>query len=256
MKTQVESLDCPNCGAPLDVKPGQEITMCQYCDSSIRIHFDKDKLEKAVPRTEVSTEIMNKIKELILSGKKDEAIELYSHEAKINKEDAANAVKVIYDRIETRILLDRPLSIVGAMFTLLLLFIFFISGYTVFIADTDSTIIDIISWILLIFTGISLLSVSRTIITTIKYLPGKWTNARILKFARIGEKKNITIFRLLLEVMPGEGKNFQAQTNLPVKNTSLGVIAEGNVLMVKYLPGDKSSVIASIEELLKQQAKL
>jgi len=253
LKTKVESLDCPNCGAPLDVKPGQEFTVCQYCDSSIRIHMDMDENDKAVPRTEVSAEIMNKVKELVLSGKRDEAVEMYSHEANISKEEALKAIGVIYERITTRILLDRPLRGLGVLFTIIFLAVFFVSGYELFFAGVDSTILTIILWVLFIFSALSILSVSRTIITTIKYFSGKWTEARILKFARIGEKKNITIFRLLLEVMPNSGERFQAQTNLPVRNTSVNLITEGNVLMVKYLPNDKTSVIASIEELKKRQ---
>ena len=248
MKTKVESLDCPNCGAPLDVKPGQEITVCLYCDSSIRIRMEGEEAANPVPRTEVSADIMNKVKELVLSGKRDEAVELYSHEANISKEEAAKAVRVIYERIETRILLDRPLSTAGAMFSMILLTLFFVSGYYGIIADIDSSFLNILAWILFIFSGLSLLSVSRTIITTIKYLPGKWTAARILKFAKIGERKNIIIFRLLLEVMPENGEHFQAQTNLPVRKNSINLIETGREISVKYLPNDRSSVIASLKQ--------
>ncbi len=248
MKTQVESLDCPNCGAPLDVKPGQEITICLYCDSSVRIHTDKDEPERILPQTEVPAEVMNKVKELILLGNRDEAVRLYAREAKISNEDALNAVRIIYGKIETRILLDRPLSAGGALFSLILLVLFFVSGYYGIIADSDSSLLKIAAWILLIFSGLSLLSVSRTIITTFKYLPGKWTPARILKFAKIGDRKNITIFRLLLEVMPERGERFQTQTNLPVRNTSINLIETGREISVKYLPNDKNSVIASLEQ--------
>jgi len=249
LKTKIESLDCPNCGAPLDVKPGQEITVCLYCDSCVRVHIDGDDTTLRVPRTEVPADIMNRVKELVLAGKRDEAAELYSKEANISKEEAIKAVRVIYERIETRILLDRPLSGAGILYVLILLTLFFMSGYYGLITDIDSSFLNILAWVLFIFSAISLLSVSRTIITTFKYLPGKWTEARILKFAKIGERKNITIFRLLLEVIPKSGERFQAQTNLPVRIKSISLIETGREISVKYLPNNRNSIIASLEQL-------
>jgi hypothetical protein len=255
MNTKIESLDCPNCGAPLDVKPGQEITVCQYCSSSIRIHMEDGDSETAVPKTEVSPETMKQVKGLILSGNKGDAVELYRQEADISKEDAVKAVSQIYDTISAGIMLNRPLSLIGFLFTLLFLILFIGSGYYAIVSDIDSTVLKIISWISLFFWGISLLSISRTIITTLKFLPGKWADAKILKFVKVGEKKNIAIFRLLLEVMPESMEHFQAQTNLPVRLPSEKLIAEGNIIKIKYLPGKKDLVIASIEELKKQQSK-
>jgi hypothetical protein len=255
MNTKVESLDCPNCGAPLDVKPGQEITVCQYCSSSIRIHLQEDDSENAVPKTEVSAETMKLVKELVLSGKKDEAVDLYMREADISNEDAVKAVSQIYDTMSASIMLNRPLSLIGFLLTLLFLSFFTVSGYFAIVSDIDSSAIKIISWISLFFWGISLLSISRTIITTFKFLPGKWADAKILKFVKVGEKKNVAIFRLLLEVMPENKEHFQAQTNLPVRLKSVNLIAEGNIIKVKYLPDKKGPVIASIEELKKEQNK-
>jgi len=255
MNTNVESLDCPNCGAPLDVKPGEEITVCHYCSSSVRIHMENGDSDNAVPKTEVSSETMKLVKELILSGKKDEAVELYRREADISKENAVKAVSHIYDTISASIMLNRPLSLIGFLFTLLFLIIFTVSGYFAIVSDIDSSALKIVSWISFFFWGISLLSISRTIITTITFLPGKWADAKILKFVKAGEKKNVAIFRLLLEVMPENKEHFQAQTNLPVRLPSVSLIAEGNIIKVKYLPDKKGPVIASIEELKKQQSK-
>ncbi len=254
MKTKIESLDCPNCGALLDVKRGEVFTVCLYCDSSIRLHFDKDESNKTVPQTELSAEVIGKVRQMILDGKKNEAVELYSGEAKISKEDAAKSVEQIYNSITAKIMLERPLSGTGVLLTILIPAIFVVSAYEIFIANYDSPLLKIASWVFLIFTALSLLSISKTIITTFKYLPGKWSDAKILKFGRIGVRKNLTIFRLLLEVTPAGSEVFRVETNLPVRNENVKLIAEGNIIKVKYLQNDKKSVIPSIEELKKNPA--
>ena len=34
---RIESLDCPQCGAPLALKPGQTLAACVYCNATVRI---------------------------------------------------------------------------------------------------------------------------------------------------------------------------------------------------------------------------
>lgn len=254
MKTKIEALDCPNCGAPLDVKQGETFTVCLYCDSSIRIYSDKDEEQKPVPHTEVPAEVINKVKELILAGKKQEAIDLYIKESGISAEDSKKAVEQISRNITNRILLERPLSVKGTFLLILFIIVFWFTGYQAVIAAVNSGFLKILVWVLFIFSGLSILSITRTVITSIKYLPGKWTEARIIKFVRIGERKNLVIFRLLLEVLPPAGEqSFRVSTNLPVSSENLKLISEGSLIMVKYLPKDKSSVIPSISELKKRK---
>ncbi len=42
----VEKLSCPNCGAPLDLSPGEIIVTCKYCGSDVRIAGEKKFLLK------------------------------------------------------------------------------------------------------------------------------------------------------------------------------------------------------------------
>jgi len=42
----VEALNCPHCGAPLDLSPGEIIVTCKYCGSDVRIAGEKQFLLK------------------------------------------------------------------------------------------------------------------------------------------------------------------------------------------------------------------
>ena len=194
---------------------------------------------------------MNKIKQLILDGKKDEAIELYTNEANVSKEAAIKAVKDIYKQITTRIILDRPLSGKGFLLTGFIILLLMLTFYIGIFSDSIPPILKIFTWIIFAFSAVTLLSVIRTFITTVKFFSSKWTDAKVLKFAQIGEDKNIIIFRILMEVQPQNEGYFQAQTNMPVRKNHLNIIQNGIMLKVKYLK-DKSSVIASMAHLIRK----
>lgn len=251
MKTIIESLDCPNCGAPLDIKQGQEITICMYCNSSVRITALGDGSEKNVLQTEVKPEIINKIKQLLLEVKKNEAIEMYINETSLSREEAEKAVNIIHAGITNRVILERPLSFAGLIYTILFILLLIGSFYTGTILNIDSAIIKILSWIVFAFSLLTLLATIRTFITTIKFISCKWTDARVLKFAKIGETKKIDIYRVLIEILPDKAASFQAQTNLPVRKINASLLVTGIILKVKYLK-DRSSVIASMSHLLKK----
>ena len=46
----VESITCPNCGASLAPKPGQDVMVCEFCKTSLRVSIHDD-TASAVQRT-------------------------------------------------------------------------------------------------------------------------------------------------------------------------------------------------------------
>ena len=77
MDYKIEALSCPNCGAPLDIKPGEYITFCQYCDSSIRISKNEGTGIQSAVHTEIPKDVIEEVKKFLSSGDKTKAAELY-----------------------------------------------------------------------------------------------------------------------------------------------------------------------------------
>jgi hypothetical protein len=99
------------------------------------------------------------------------------------------------------------------------------------------------------FYVINLVSISRSIIATIKYSPKKWTKATILKYAFISEKKNLSFFKVLLDVKEPGGESFRAETNIMIKTENIAKLQEGKTIDVKYLEGQKKNILASVQNL-------
>lgn len=77
---QIQSLNCPNCSAPLRVEAGQVLAICVYCDSNIRISYPDAAPAQATKESTLSPEAISRIKQLLRSGKRAEAVQLYQTE--------------------------------------------------------------------------------------------------------------------------------------------------------------------------------
>jgi hypothetical protein len=249
MEYSLEALDCPNCGAPLNVKPGDEITFCEYCNSSIRIKTHADTGEHQTEHTEIPPELLNEIKQLILSGKKAEAVEIYQKEAGVDKEVAEKIVESIVGRITIKIILNRPLSAKGIMICILFIVLSVSMVYLLVSGKANDKAANVICWLILFFSLVNLLSLWRAIIATIKYLPDKWHKAVILKYVLINKKKNLSFYKVLLEVRDSGGQSFRAESSIMLKAENVANLQEGKTIDVIYKKNDRSNIIASAQNL-------
>lgn len=249
MELHIESLNCPNCGAPLNLKPGDEITFCSYCNSSIRIYKHEETGEHSATHTEIPPSLINEVKQLILSGKKSEATEMYQKAANIGKPEAEKIIESFLRGITNKIILNRPLNAKGILFGVFFLLIIFSAGYALFSGTAKGGVVQVICWMVMFFSVINLVSISRSIIATIKYFPKKWTKATILKYAFISEKKNLSFFKILLDVKEPGGESFRAETNIMIKTENIAKLQEGKIIDVKYLEGQKKNILASVQNL-------
>ena len=249
MKYDIEALTCPNCGAPLDLKPGDEITFCLYCNSTVHIGKHEVTGAQVATHTEISPELISEVKQLVLSGKKEEAIEKYQKAANVGKPEAEKFVDFLLNRLTNILILNRPLSAKGYLFCLLFLIIFIATFYALISGAAKDTLLKTICWILLIVSAFNLLSLNRAIITTIKYLPVKWTKATIMKFEFLNQKKKFSFFKVLLDVKTPDGQSFQSETNIMIKNENVSKLQEGKLIDVKYRDGEKNNILASVSNL-------
>lgn len=250
MTYKIESLNCPNCGAPLSIKPNEEITFCLYCDSSIRISKREDTGEHKVLHTEIPKEIIEEVKNLIVSGDKTKATELYQNTANVSNEEALKQIEVFTSGITNKIILKRPLSAKGIFIFSLFLIILLSTLYLLFSGIANTTFTKIVCWILIIFMSLNLLSVSQSILLTIKYSLKKWNDATILKYYFISQKKKLSFYKVLLEVKEPNGNTFRTETKIVIKTVDKEKIQEGKTISVKYFPDEKDNVVSSIKNLI------
>ncbi len=86
----IVSARCPNCGAPLDLVEHQTHAICAYCSVSFRIDSPGESagiLADPLPAQEV-----DRVKALVLEGRRDEAIDHYARVATLARTDAERAV--------------------------------------------------------------------------------------------------------------------------------------------------------------------
>ncbi len=251
MTYKIESLNCPNCGAPLDIKPNEDITFCLYCDSSIRISKQEGTEEKSVVHTEIPNEIIEEVKKLILSGDKAKATELYQNAANVSKEEASKQIEAFTASITNKIILKRPLSTKGILISTLFFLILISSVYILASGIANTTFTKIVCWVMISFMSLNLLSIMQSILLTIKYSSKKWNDATILKYYFISQKKKLSFFKVLLEVKEPNGSTFRTETKIMIKTTDIAKLQEGKTISVKYFPEEKDNVVASIGKLLK-----
>ena len=249
MKLEIESLNCPNCGAPLNVKPNEEIAFCLYCNSSIRISKHEETGEQNVVHTRIPAEIIKEIKQLILSGNKSMAIEICQKASNTDEAEASRIIETFITGITNKIALNRPLSLKGILFAVLYFAILISAGYVLISGISNAGVVKVVCWILMIFMFIIILSISRSIFVTIKHSTKKWTKAVILKYVLITQKKKLSFFKVLLDVKEQDSNSFRTETNIMMKTADISKLQEGKIIDVKYYPGEKNNVIASVMNL-------
>lgn len=97
-----ESINCPNCGASLQVDHDKDVVVCSYCNSSIQIKKTDSStnlvmIDSAI--SEVSPETMEEIKKLLQGGKKIEAIKVYRGETDKSLKQSKQAIESISEEL-------------------------------------------------------------------------------------------------------------------------------------------------------------
>ncbi|KQC06069.1 MAG: hypothetical protein APR54_07750 [Candidatus Cloacimonas sp. SDB] len=97
-----ESLNCPNCGASLQVDEDKDVVVCSYCNSSIKIKKSDSTTSLVIidsDVSEVSPETMEEIKKLLQGGKKIEAIKVYRGETEKSLKQSKQAIESISEEL-------------------------------------------------------------------------------------------------------------------------------------------------------------
>lgn len=227
-----QSLNCPNCAAPLQLNAGQSRTFCIYCGSAIYVAADTGAPEV---KTELPDDAQAELRQLFLEGRRAEAIQLYKQRTGASDTEAQETLKNLSQSLTRKALFEQPISNLGIL---------------------QFVVIDLICLGILAWSAVNniwwLAAIAAALFTFetftfrkaiyVRFLEelGKPAPAAIRKVVRLGELKlrsepePIQVVRLWLEVRPENEPIFQAEKTVAMRRQSFEQLQPGIVIAVKY----------------------
>jgi hypothetical protein len=237
----IDSLHCPNCGAPIHPGPNQGLLICLYCNTSIRIQTQHDQ-PQATAEASLDADMMAQVKQLLLAGRQEEALRLYQQTG-ANPQEAQEAIGNLGKEISIDIVRRQTLRPFGVLVVVLMALILAVSV----VAGLLGRMHPVLAIVLAGFAALNLFFFAPGIRATIEFLGGTIAPATIVKLAPVGAAtmrgQTVHTFKFLLEVQPANGQPFQSELLVPVRDASLAKAQPGTVIQVKYLPRDPTRLI-------------
>lgn len=236
----VESLSCPNCGAPLHQPKSGSFWVCVYCNSLIHLQANQPQpsLEASLDAAE-----MTGVKQLLISGQRAQAIQRFQQLSGLSGEQAEAAIDQMAAEFSMRTIFYQQLTPVGVLLVAISLV-----GLPASLVAWWSGWLS--PWLALpgaALAGFGLFVYGRAALITLRYLNAPQAPATTLHFTHIGVaqvgQKRLHTFLIALEVKPESGASFQSKVIIPVREENITRVRQGHVIQVKYLPGKPDSVI-------------
>lgn len=235
------SLNCPNCGAPLQVEEGRTRTVCLYCNSIVRIQPDKS--QPAQVETTLVEADMQELKQLLLSGRREEAVQLYLASTGAGEAAAREAIAGLASQVSVDVVRNQQLTSKGVWYVVLYGVVFLAAVA----AGLTGQIHPLLALALAAFTAWQFWVLLPSIRLSLRFRRAVRAPATILKTVSVGEMKapggRVYAVKLLMEIHPSEGTPYQAELLLPVSKTSLEQVQPGGQFHVKYLPDNPQQII-------------
>lgn len=238
----VESISCPNCGAPLGQPPSEDPWFCLYCSSLLLVQ-DQAGLLQPVVQNKLDGEAMNSIKQLLISGKREEAIRRFQQLSGLDLEEARRMIDQMAADFSVETIFHQQLTRGGIVAVAASLLVF-----------SAALLAWLLGWLnpwlavfLMALAGFLLFVYGRGALTTLRYRNAPTAPARTMHSTRIGAVQRgalrVHTYLILLEVQPQGGLPFQAKAIIPVREENVARVRQGEMIQVKYLPGRPDSVI-------------
>jgi hypothetical protein len=228
------SLNCPNCAAPLKVREGQTVALCVYCGSSIQLTA-AGAAPRPIEQSELTPDILQQINQLLLDGRRAEALALYSQHAGVSATAAREAIDNLAQQLTRRTLLRQPINNLGLAL---------LAGYTLIGLIAVSWGLSNGSWLIVLlgagWIGWNWLVFIPATIIRWRYERGQVAPARVQKIVWLGEMtvrgQSVTAARLWLEVRPAGHPAFPMERNVMLRRESVEQLATGSTVEVRCQP--------------------
>lgn len=236
------ALNCPNCGAPIQPGPGASLTLCLYCNTAVRLQPAQPDAPPAA-ETALAEADMAAIKQMMLDGKRDEALRLYQQQTGVSTEAAGEAIGDLGRQVSLSIIRRQRLTPAGVGYVAL----YALTLVAGILLATNGTLHPILGYGVAVFGGLQLLFLLPTILISLRFLRARPAIATTLRLAPIGVYKLrgqlIHTFKVLVEVQPNGEPAFQGELLLPVRAANLPRAQPGARLHVRYLPDASHQII-------------
>lgn len=227
---------CPSCGAPLPVQPGQRHVICVFCNSSSLVHAAHPTAAPQLTVENISKEDIEKLKQLVLDGKREEAIDLYAQKAGVPRPEAATAVNDMLLSEYWRLTRALPLNAFGfVLYFILIGFGLGVAGMGALFA-ADGTL----PWLALVPLGgaFALWQFVRfvpKVVSTWVDSYGAEGRARVMRVAVLRTFPDCVIAQVAFEVAPtNDPQRFIDEEILMLRPESLEKLQPNNIIMVRF----------------------
>jgi hypothetical protein len=112
------ALNCPNCGAPLNVDSKSRLALCVYCNTTLRLQPDGSPQPgvTVIPTlTEIPPEVGKKVKQMIADGQRSQAVTYYVEQAQVTPAEAEEAVNRIAIPLALKMTHQAPIDLWAAI---------------------------------------------------------------------------------------------------------------------------------------------
>ena len=97
MRSQLSMARCPNCGAPLSVDEVRCSVICIFCNASLRVERPATATEgAALAAVPVPADEIERVKQMLVDGRREEAIDHCARIASVSRAEAEKAVEGVY----------------------------------------------------------------------------------------------------------------------------------------------------------------
>lgn len=229
---------CPNCGAPISGKQPAQHAICLYCNVSLTLTSPAGGSAPATFAAQaVASEDVERVKQLVFDGKRDEAIALYAQRAVVSREEAERAVENLLLSSYLELTQHLPIGALGVVFHLV--WIALATGLSAWGAAHVSESLGyavpaVLGGLLALYRTYMLL---RHLRATYTHQFGALGRGRVLRRAVVRHRKERDDYWILVlfEVTPDDGSApFVDQETLFVGSPSFAKLAPGNVVRVRY----------------------
>ncbi|WP_437737566.1 hypothetical protein [Sorangium sp. So ce1335] len=238
MSLVASMISCPNCGAPLSVGSEQRHAICIFCNTSLFVERPATGAAVAQVRARTaSKDDIERVKQLLVDGKRDEAIDHYARAASVSRDEGARAVDNVFLSAYWTLVRHMPINGFG-----FLLYAVFIVGGVGLAAWAGRQAVEAPAYLVLVAAAglFAILQLARFL----RHLASTWVasfgalgRARVLRCSVVRQfpKQDGFFVVVLFEVVPGDGSPaFIDQETLFVGEASLRKLSAGNVVRVRF----------------------
>ncbi len=242
---RAETLQCPNCTAPLHLQNKQTLVACLYCNSTVHITYKDMAQPAAATRPDVSPEVVDEVKRLLVLGLRTKAIEYYARKAQVSEGDAAAAVATLHASLGYA----PPLSNLGLLMLmgLLLLSLAGVLAGMILLLTGQTLLGGGVTLAAILFAGLNTLAFGRGLPGYLLLQRGQPAQAVIKKiwpirtFAVRGQQAQLQ--RFLLEIHLPQQPVYQAEANGIVSAQSQPKFLPESRLSVKVDPTNRQNIV-------------